>query len=132
MSGNREQLPAVVIADEGDAAPGVSHLAQRRGHAIGHTGKRSFPRVVTSKARGCQCEQVEVERVPVIVHRALGVKAVREHLPVYLAGQNVTAGPLPLRTVPELRPGPATDVEREPLAQQVRIRAEVYERFRSM
>ena len=43
MSRNREQLAAIVIADEGNAAPGVSHLAQRSGHAIGHTGQARLP-----------------------------------------------------------------------------------------
>ena len=98
MSGDRKQLAAVVIADERHASRRVGDVAQGGRHAVGDAGERGFAPASSwvSAGRG-EREQVEVERVAVVVRRALGVKAVGEHLPIDLAHQDVAADPRPLR-----------------------------------
>jgi hypothetical protein len=86
-----EQFAAVVVADERQPSARVGHAVQPRGHAIDDR-RQGLRRVdVLGHAGDGERQGVEVERVAVIVRRALGVRAIGQHLPRALLEQHAAA-----------------------------------------
>ena len=70
-------------------------------------------------------QDVEVERIAVVVRRALRVTPVQAELPIDPGEEHLTSEPFPATAGRELRQRPARDVERETFAEQVSVGAEV-------
>ena len=83
------------------------------------------PRVVAGQPRHRERQQVEVQRVAVVVERSLDVAAVGADLARHLLDQDAAAERRPRRRAAQLGQRAAGDVEGERFAEQVRVGAEV-------
>ena len=89
-AGDREQRAAVVVTNVGQAAAIVGKQPRRSGQPR-HGVFEPIGRRVAVEPRDDEREDVEVERIPVIVRRALGMAAVRADLPFDLIEENPAA-----------------------------------------
>src|SRR5580765_4501269 len=105
---------AVVVREQ---ASGAREPGDRRFEVRG--------RGVVGQARDDQGEQIEVERVPLVVCRQLAVSAVGRDLPLDLREKNATAEGFTTWASTELRKRAARDVKGQRFADQMCVRAEV-------
>ena len=120
---DREQLAAVVVADPRQVSAIVGDGPREAGQPPGRFGEG--PRVVAGQPRHRERQQVEVQRVAVIVERSLDVAAVRADLARHLLDQDAASELGPRRRAAQLGQRAPGDVEGEGFAQQMRVGAEV-------
>jgi hypothetical protein len=117
-------LPAVIVADERHLAVVVGDRAEvlglRARRALEHR-RRRIPR----RARDQQRQQIEVGRVAVVVRRELDVAAIGADLPDRFGDQHVAAASRPRAARAQFRQRLRDGVERERLAREMRVGAEV-------
>ncbi len=121
---DRKQRAAIVIADVRQAPRHVAQHSGGGGEPVEGPGKLIGAGVVRCPRDG-ECQEVEIQRVAVVVRRAFDVPPVGRHLPACLIEQHVPTEVGPLGRRPEFRQGPPADVQAERFAREVCVRAEV-------
>ena len=100
---DRPQHAAVVISNEREPTVSVRHHAREGGQAVRCLLETIRGVCVAGETRGLCREQIEVERVPLIVGRTFRVSAVRQDLPLDFVEQHTAAGLSPARGCRQFR-----------------------------